>query len=427
MNLKPKHLTLLFSFSLIFSQTTIGQCQSLSIDQAVQMALQNNLDIKIASQKENQAQAELNGTKAKYGFTITLGNTTTVSNGADAHYERDNNTSVSATYPLYTAGKKQLNTAIKEQSMTQSTLNTQRTIENIKYDTVKAYYDILEAQQNIDVDQESVNNYDKHLTNVQQLYSAGSVPKSDLLRSEVALSNAKQDLIKARNSYDISVITFKNIIKMNRDEPLQLTDTFRYIPFDYQMPYCLSYAADNRKDLTEAKLDYEIAQKNVELAKADYKPTVDASVSSNWDKQVLPSDMDHDYTIGVSASWNVFDNGLTKANVNAAEAELNQAQLTLQQKNDSIDLEVRQAYLNMQEAEKRFNSTQTAVAQAEEDFFIAQEKYRVGAGTTLDVTDAQLALSTARLNYISAQYDYARYKAELENTMGLDDDGETIK
>ena len=51
MNLKPKHLTLLFSFSLIFSQTTIGQCQSLSIDQAVQMALQNNLDIKIASQK----------------------------------------------------------------------------------------------------------------------------------------------------------------------------------------------------------------------------------------------------------------------------------------------------------------------------------------------------------------------------------------
>ena len=99
---------------------------------------------------------------------------------------------------------------------------------------------------------------------------------------------------------------------------------------------------------------------------------------------------------------------------------MDQAQLTLQEKSDNIDLEVRQAYLDMREAEKRFTSTQTAVAQAEEDLFIAQEKYKVGAGTILDVIDAQLALSTARLNHISAQYDYARYKAALENSMGLE-------
>ena len=83
---------------------------------------------------------------------------------------------------------------------------------------------------------------------------------------------------------------------------------------------------------------------------------------------------------------------------------------------------LRQAYYNMREAEKRFNSTQTAVDQAEEDMFIAQEKYRVGAGVILDVIDAQLALSTAELNHISAQYDYARDKAELENAMGLNEE-----
>ena len=73
----------------------------------------------------------------------------------------------------------------------------------------------------------------------------------------------------------------------------------------------------------------------------------------------------------------------------------------------------------MREAEKRFNSTGDAVKQAEEDYFIAREKYRAGEGLMLDIIDAQEALSTARLNYISAEYDYARYKATVENAMGI--------
>ena len=95
------------------------------------------------------------------------------------------------------------------------------------------------------------------------------------------------------------------------------------------------------------------------------------------------------------------------------------AQLTLQKDKEDVDLAVRQAYYNMREAEKRFVSTQDAVKQAQEDYYIAREKYRAGEGLMLDIIDAQLALSTAQLNFISAQYDYVRYKATVENAMGL--------
>ena len=84
-----------------------------------------------------------------------------------------------------------------------------------------------------------------------------------------------------------------------------------------------------------------------------------------------------------------------------------------------MDLALRTAYYNMREAEKRFGSTSDAVQQAEEDYYIAKEKYRAGEGLMLDIIDAQLALSTAKLNHISAQYDYARSKAEVENIMVL--------
>lgn len=426
MNIKSIEKVTVYIFALLIFQAPVGFCADLSIDEAVNMALQNNLDIKIAAKQEEVAKANLDSTEAAQGVTVSLSNKLSasdgVSDGISQDFDRGSSTSVSASYPLYTGGKNQLNINIKKQYLQQSELNTQRTAENIKYNTIKAYYDILEAKRTIGVDQESVSNYEKHLTNVQQLYTAGSKPKSDLLRSEVSLADARQTLIKAQNDYDVDVITLKNIIKMNRDEELNLTEDFQYIPFDRQLADCLSYAAENRKDLKESQIDYDVAQKNVELAKVGYKPTVSASVGTSWNTQMLPSVSNHGYTVGLSTSWDIFDNGLTKADVASAEAALDEAQLTLQQKSDNIDLAVRQAYLDMREAEKRFNSTQTAVDQAEEDMFIAQEKYRVGAGVILDVIDAQLALSTAELNHISAQYDYARDKAELENAMGLNEE-----
>ncbi|MBB5337542.1 TolC family protein [Pectinatus brassicae] len=334
-----KILSLCF-FMLVVVQVQAGYCKSLSINEAVNMALQNNLDIKIAGKKEVQAQAELAGIKAQRGVTVSLKSDFSVAggktDGIKKEFERDNSNSISVTYPVYSGGKDSLNIAIQQQIVQQSQLNTLRTAENIKYDTLKAYYDVLEAKKTIAVDDESVNNYEKHLINVKQLYSAGSVPKSDLLRSEVELSNARQTLITAKNTYDVDVITLKNIIKMDRNEPLELTEDFKYEGFNKPLANCLSFALDHRKDLEESKIDYIVAQKNIELAKADYKPTVTASLSSGWNNQPLPGGNDHDYTAGVSASWNVFDNGVTKANINAAEAEMEQAQLTLQQKNDDI-------------------------------------------------------------------------------------------
>jgi outer membrane protein TolC len=202
---------------------------------------------------------------------------------------------------------------------------------------------------------------------------------------------------------------------------LSLTDDFSYRAFDKDMYSCLDYAMANRKDLQAAKLAVTVAERDIDIAAADKKPQVDVSIGTSWDKQVLPSASDYNYTAGVSASWNLFDSNVTNSNIKAAKVAVEEAKLELEKEQDDVDLAVRQAYLNMKEAEKRFTSTDRAVQQAQEDNYIANEKYKAGEGLMLDIIDAQLALSTAQLNYISAQYDYARYKATLENVMGLRD------
>ena len=110
---------------------------------------------------------------------------------------------------------------------------------------------------------------------------------------------------------------------------------------------------------------------------------------------------------------------MTKAQVDSAKTDLEVAQLTLDRDRENVDLALRQAYFTMRAAEDQLRSTRDAVGQAEEDYYIAREKYRAGEGIMLDVLDAQKALSEARLQHIQAQYDYVTGKAAVENAMGI--------
>lgn len=410
-----------FLASAFFWHMPAGSCAALSLDEAVDMALKQNTSIQITRLGEDSAAAALRQAKGAKGFTITASSSLDLSktNGEDRSTLNAN--SITANLPVYTGGKAEANIDSSELGVRIAKLQTARECENIRLSVIQAYYNVLEAQKNIRVDQESVDNYQAHLTNVQQLFSAGSKARVDVLRASVALSNSRQTLIKAQNSYEVALSTLRNIIDLGRDEPLTLTQDFVYEPFHDTMDSCLSYALTNRKDLLVDQ--YTVEQKNlaVKSAKAGLLPTVSVAVGTNLSQHFEPSSTSNSgYTAGVSASWDVFDSGITHAKIDSAKTDEAVAKLNLQKAQNDVDLAVRTAYYNMKEAEKRFTSTQDAVNQAEEDYYIASEKYRAGEGVMLDIIDAQLALSTAQLNFISAQYDYARYKAEVENTMGLD-------
>jgi outer membrane protein TolC len=121
----------------------------------------------------------------------------------------------------------------------------------------------------------------------------------------------------------------------------------------------------------------------------------------------------------LAVSLNVFDSGLTRAKINEAQMDVDKAREQARQTKDGIALEVRQAYLNMKEAEKRIDTSGVAVTKAEEDFKIAQIRYSAGVGTNLDVIDAQVALTQAKTNYVQSLYDYNTSRANLNKAMGI--------
>ena len=408
-------------FMALLMASPMAQAADLSLQEAINLALAQNTSLKVTQKGEDTAKYALEQAKGNNGVSVGLSDSLTTNKTKDTDRQDSNNVSLSGKLPLYSGGKNQANIKKAKIGVESASLTTQRAQEDLKLNVIKAYYDALESKKTVGVRQETVDKYQEHYTNVSQLYAAGSKAKIDVIRSQVELSDARQNLIKAENSYEVDLAELRNYLNIDRSEPLNLTTDFSYLAFDQDMNACLDYAYANRKDLQVDKNKLAQQEQAIKAAKAGYLPTLNLSVGLSESQRFNPSRQNsHSASATLGLDWNIFDSGVTRAQVKSAETDRDIAKLTYQKDKESIDLAVREAYYNMREAEKRFNSTQDAVHQAEEDAFIAREKYRAGEGLMLDIIDAQEALSTAKLNHISAQYDYARYKATVENAMGVE-------
>ncbi|HAF31985.1 MAG TPA: transporter, partial [Anaerovibrio sp.] len=299
-----------------------GQCASLSLEEAIQTALVNNPDVNITRLAEDTAQAKLSQARGSNSFSVKAGTTFGKSEQNDKGWNNTNGTTISASLPIFNGNITGRNIESAEIGVDIAKLQTQRKWETTKLAVIKAYYDVLQAKKQVAVYQDSVDKYQLHLANVEQLYNAGSKAKIDVLRSQVELADARQILIKGQNTYENNISILKNLMYMDQNEPVELTDDFVYEPFHEDVNSCVSYALEQRKDLIVDT--YQVKQKELALknALAGYMPTVDLSVSTGWNKQVTPSRNNHSVSGTIGVSWNIWDSGVTKGKVNAAKVEL---------------------------------------------------------------------------------------------------------
>lgn len=198
---------------LIMGNMGVCEATALSIQEAVDMALEQNTDLAIIKVGEKSARADLKSARGQNSITISgNGSLGLNKNSTESDQNRNGSVSASVSLPIFTAGKNEANISSSKLGVKIAQLETERERENTRLKVIKAYYDVLQNRQTVEVDEQTVNNYKAHLTNVQQLYEAGSKAKIDVLRSSVELSNSEQDLIRSKNKYAVSIKTLKNIL-----------------------------------------------------------------------------------------------------------------------------------------------------------------------------------------------------------------------
>ena len=392
---------------------------------AVTTAIQNNRDITIAELKRREAEADVSAAAAKKNPSVSYSwqknqyssdSKTALQTGTNHGYSQE----ISVSWPIWTFGKVEGAIDAARYQKNIADLNVYKTEADTKLAAVQAYYQYLEAIKLAEVQAQSVTDYASHLNNVQQQFDAGIVAKLDVLSSNVSLANAKQKSIAADNTRDVAEANLNNIMRVPMNTTLKPLDkNFPEPEFDLTMEQAILMAQKYRWELVEADYGVKAAEASLRSAKAGYLPRVSVGGGYSWKEASVTAVDKDDWAVKGGLSWSLWDGGATQASVKKADAAVKTAQETLLQAREKIELEVRQDYLNVLSYKEQIRAAEASVAQAEEAYKIATVRYSSGVGINLDVLDAELALNTARTNYITALYNYNIGLATLEHAMGV--------
>ncbi|CDF05595.1 type I secretion outer membrane protein [Megasphaera elsdenii CAG:570] len=409
----------------------------LNLPKTVQMALDYNRDIKNSQYALKKAEYAINQAQAgkkptvDYTFGAQRSRATDVATysraaslmGSANSISNAFSNGISVNIPLYTGGLVEGQIDVAKLGKTNAQEEILRVEQATKYSAIEGYYGLLAYQELQGVYHEAVDNLQGHLDNVQAQYNVGTKAKVDVLSSDVSLANAKTTAITADNNVAIAESNLNNILGLPLETKLNLAD--HQLPFDtynISLQEAMDYAMKYRPEVLQAAIAVQEAERSIDIADAGNKPTVAITGGNDWADNTFPGiDANkRSWKVAAGVTYNFYDGGATKAKVNQAKQDLLVARETEQKTRESVQLQVKQAYLNIRSAAQKVEETQTVVDQARENYRIQNIRYQAGVGINLDVLDAQLSLNQAQVNHIQALYDYNVGIAKLEQVMGVD-------
>lgn len=310
----------------------------------------------------------------------------------------------------------------------QTMLNYQTAVADTILAVQTAYYDVLLGEQQIKVQESSVELLTQELADATRRYEAGTVPRFNVLRAEVELANARPRLIRARNGYRIAKNNLVNLLGLTvpretfEDIPLTLSQQLEAEPYDLELPRALNLAFERRTELGALKKAEALRKEDIISAKAGYKPSLQGFAGYDAHSSMFTSDLTdefHGWMAGVQLTWNIFDGLQTRGRVKQARALYEKAGIELDDTMRRIELDVRTAFSNFIEAREVLESQKKVLEQAEEALRLATARNEAGTGTQLDVLSAQTALTEARTTQIQALRDYEVARARLDRAVGM--------
>jgi outer membrane protein TolC len=332
------------------------------------------------------------------------------------------NYSLSLSQNVFTGGKISNSLAMANKGLMIAREEYRRVAEEVKFNVISGYYGILKAKKMVELSEQSVKMAKSHLEHIRALLNVGMSTRADRLRGEVQLANAEVGLTKAKQGLEIAKNHFNNALGRDLGEVVELAEV-EYESKDvqvYDYKGLLEIAYEDRPDWKQYILTKKISENEVGLAQSDLWPMV--ALVGNYDvgstKYSSYSNDTETWTAMLSGTWNIFDGTATWNKIKESRAKLEANRANERDVKKAIALEVKDANFALSSAKENLEGTQKALDLAEENFRIADLRYNSGVGTNLEVLDAQVAVTQARIDRLQAQHDLQVAKARINRVAG---------
>ena len=388
----------------------------LTLNEAIAFSLRQQPTIRLAQQSRIAAQARIPEAQSAYyprfDWLTSAGRSQSFSTSQNRPLTSSSiTTAIQGTQLLYDFGK---TGALVDQARANARVaevEVERVRELVVQNVRQAYFNLLQARRLVGVADAGLARSELNLKSAQGFFDVGTKPKSDVTKAEVEVANARVSVIVARNNVRLAQTTLANALGLEATTPLEIEDVLTY-----EAVVLLTEALANRPELRQAKAQVDGARAQASAARANYWPTLNATGA--YGAASNDPDLHEAWSIAGTLSWNLFQGFFTLNQVRETQALVEAARANYDTFELQVRLDVDQAYTTVVAAAERIAATDKAVESARENLRLAQGRYDAGVGTILDLTDAQLALTTAEADQVRALTDYRVGLAVLDRVVG---------
>lgn len=288
---------------------------------------------------------------------------------------------------------------------------------NVVFAVRQAFFGLLQSRQNRESLAESVVQYELHLKQAKGFYETGIKPKIDVTKAEVDLSQAKLALLRATNAVRIARITLNNAMGVPDAPEYDIQEVPGVQDYAITLDEALKRGYDTRPDLKAAKARREAAQRSVDLAEKGYYPVLSGKAGYGWTGEDFP--LDREWSIGATLDVPLFSGFSTRSQVSEAVGNLSAARGNEELVRQNVRYDIEQTFSNLTEVRERISLAELSVRQARENRDLAQGRYAAGIGNPIEVTDALVSETVAKIALSNALFDYRIAIAGLEKAMGV--------
>ncbi len=321
------------------------------------------------------------------------------------------------------AGGSNWNTLKRElELLAQSSAQLRAEMNNTVFNVKQLFYDVLLNETQIVVQEQLLELRQSEFQDAEDRLDAGVGSNFEALRAKVAVANAKPDLIRARNSYKVNLERLREAMGLRNVDTsrMQLIGELQFEAFPISSDDALATAFGSRPELIAFQAAVQAGERNVKVEKGQLLPRIEIYANYGFFRapEATEADVLDGFEIGVRSTWNIWSGGSRRARVSQAKSDVRDLKLQLDELLLNIEVDVRDAWLSLQDAVELVKASEEVVVEAEESLRLAQARFDVGASTQLDVLDAQVSLTEARTNRIQALRDYNVAVASLQTQMG---------
>jgi len=324
--------------------------------------------------------------------------------------------SVVAQWRLFDSGRREADRRATKLGAKASEFMLESVQNDLVYQITRAYYGILQVRSFVAVQEEAVKSLSESLRVATERNLAGSAMKTDVLNLDVQLSQAREELIRAKNGLKLGVASLNTAIGKTLIGPDDVVD-MKGGEVPATSTNEVNGGVEARPELRAMEARVRAMEAMVARARREYLPVVNGMGSFDWDSETL-SGFEQSYLVGVAVEVNIFDGQRNRAGVAKARAAAAAIQAEAEKLRQTLELDLTQARLNEQEARERLEVAAKSLTSAEEALRITQERYQQGAAVITELLTAQIGLTATRTRQVAAQYDCLIARANVERAMG---------